>query len=263
MKIRNIFRTFMNEGPKGVVRKINRKLSITAKISSSRLFPERPVKSKYGVLLAPNWDDLTFRLCAFADYGPYLARYLADYPLPFAFLDIGANQGLYSLLAAKNPHCQRVHSFEPVKKTFDLLTKNIALNGLAETIAPHPFGISNIDAQVPIYVKEGHSGVASIRGQEGSHISGTIEIKSAASIAPLLPANLPIVIKIDVEGHEEEVIASIAEAGFAARVQAIFYEVDESWVSPRALENILRNIGFSSFEKVGEGTHYDVMAQRQ
>src|SRR5262249_6802707 len=56
------------------------------------------VTSSYGVRMKANWNDRTFQYCYFGTYGRTLANFLRRYERPFVFLDIGSNQGLYSLL---------------------------------------------------------------------------------------------------------------------------------------------------------------------
>jgi len=51
------------------------------------------------------------------------------------FFDVGANCGWFSLVAARRRPGLRVHSFEPVPQTFDLLVRNIELNGLKNITA--------------------------------------------------------------------------------------------------------------------------------
>ena len=47
-----------------------------------------------------------------------------------------------------------------------------------------------------------------------------------------------------------------------ARVEGIFYEVDDRWASAREIETLLRAAGFTRFAKYGRGHHYDVLATR-
>src|SRR3546814_160245 len=108
------------------------------------------VTARYGVRMRANWQDRTFRYCYYATYGRALSDYLAAQDRAFVFVDIGANQGLYSLLAAQNPRCAAAIAFEPVAATFALLRDNIALNGLTDRIQP-------VHAAVSL-----HSGMASI-----------------------------------------------------------------------------------------------------
>src|SRR3546814_14634080 len=94
------------------------------------------VTSRYGVKLRANWRDRTFQYCRAATYGRDLSGFLAAQDSPFAFVDIGANQGLYSLLAAGKPQCASVLAFEPVAATFAVLGDNIQPNGREEKYHP-------------------------------------------------------------------------------------------------------------------------------
>lgn len=235
------------------------KLRKTARMALSR----GAVRSDYGVLMTPNWGDATFEYCVLAEYGNVLSDLITAKAESFAFVDIGANQGLYSLVAAKNPRCVRALAYEPVARTFALLVQNIRLNGSDATVLPFNFGISTNEAEIAIFQNRQHSGKASLhRRDDNDQVEETISIKTARSIDQDLPAGLPLFIKIDVEGHEEAVLQSLAAAPFAARVTEVFYEVDEDWLDPASLETILRGIGFRQFEKHGSGRHYDVLATR-
>ena len=101
------------------------------------------VRSRYGVLLKSNWQDITFRMAYYALYQFHLSRFLTKINTPFIFLDIGANQGIFSLAAGKNLHCKKVLAFEPVSDIYNILKKNIAINKLEKTVIPHKVAISN------------------------------------------------------------------------------------------------------------------------
>lgn len=224
-----------------------------------------PVRSAYGVLMVPNWQDTTFRYCIFGTYGRDLADLLLGQAQDFVFVDIGANQGLYSLIAAQNPRCRTIIAFEPVPATHALLAANVALNGGAERTVLHPLAISDSVGEVTISVAAGHTGTASLAGRESAKPVGgnvTIATINAALLDPLLAGDLPMFVKIDVEGLEAVVIAELAKTAAIARVEAIFYEVDDRWASAGEIEALLRGAGFTRFAKYGRGHHYDVLATR-
>jgi FkbM family methyltransferase len=224
---------------------------------------DAPVRSAYGVLMVPNWQDTTFRYCIFGTYGRDLADLLLGYPEDFAFVDIGANQGLYSLIAAKSARCRRIIAFEPVPQTHARLAANVALNGGAERTVLHPLAIADSVGEVTINVADGHTGTASLAGRQGQ-AGGNVTLRTidAPLLDPLLAGDLPMFVKIDVEGLEEVVIAELAKTAAFARVAAIFYEVDERWASAGEIEARLREGGFARFAKYGRGHHYDVLATR-
>lgn len=66
------------------------------------------------------------------------------------FIDIGANQGEFSLFASNKLKNGRVISFEPVSYQFNLLTKNISLNNF-KNIEINKYGLSNEVGILPIY----------------------------------------------------------------------------------------------------------------
>ncbi|MEE4213104.1 MAG: FkbM family methyltransferase [Parvularcula sp.] len=221
-----------------------------------------PVTSHYGVLMAANWGDATFESCVLGVYGNFLSDRLKREGQPFVFVDIGSNQGLYSLIAAKQPRCTRAIALEPVGSTFALLKQNVELNRLDKKIVPLQFGISVKNGTFPIYLKADHSGVASLSQREDDFEVEHARIKTADAIKQYLPSELPIAIKIDVEGHEIEVAQSLVEAAYTDRISWIFCEVDERWIDPVKLIGIMEEIGMKRFQKVGSGIHYDLMACR-
>lgn len=223
---------------------------------------EAAVRSAYGVLMVPNWQDTTFRYCIFGTYGRDLAELLLAQRADFAFVDIGANQGLYSLIAAQNPKCRQIIAFEPVPATHARLAANVALNGGAERTVLHQLAIANSVGEVTISVAEGHTGTATLAGREAGKGNVTIHTIDAPLLDPLLAGALPLFVKIDVEGLEAVVIAELAKTASFARVAAIFYEVDDRWASAREIEALLRAAGFTRFAKYGRGHHYDVLASR-
>lgn len=225
---------------------------------------EAAVRSSYGVLMVPNWQDTTFRYCIFGTYGRDLADLLLGYAEDFVFVDIGANQGLYSLIAAQNPRCRRIIAFEPVPATHARLAANVALNGGEARTVLHPLAIADSAGEVTINVAADHTGTASLAGREGSSGSGCVTIRTidAPLVDPLLAGELPMFVKIDVEGLEAVVIAELAKTASFSRVAAIFYEVDDRWASAGEIETRLRASGFTRFAKYGRGHHYDVLATR-
>ncbi|MBS7555305.1 FkbM family methyltransferase [Ancylobacter dichloromethanicus] len=260
MSVADIIR---NDGFIGFIYKAQRKIRRVSLRGAHKILKSKAVRSDYGVLLAPNWDDVTFRMCLYKEYGTFFSDYLRGLDYKFTFIDIGANQGLYSLIAAQNPLCEQAISFEPVGKTFQLLTSNIAANGLADKIVALNCGLSSEDARVKIQLKPGHSGAASLHHTFGDGEGAEeIRLSTAAILEPYLASGLPLVVKIDTEGHEDVVIAELAKSRFADRVRSVFYEVDTAWVDPETLKVRLRGMGLSHFEQIGGGTHYDVLADR-
>lgn len=225
----------------------------------------RAGRTAYGVAMVDRWHDRTFVYCRGGIYGSFLANALQRRTDPFVFVDIGANQGLYSLIAARNPACRAAIAFEPVAATFAVLEQNIALNGAGERVRALKLAISNEAGVRRISVPAGHSGMASLCvGADPARPSAEegIETIRAAELEPLLAGALPLVVKVDVEGHEAIVIRELLSTAASARIQAIFYEIDTRWSEAEVIAAMLRQAGFARFRKVGAGHHFDVLAER-
>lgn len=232
----------------------------------SRSTPDRPgvFRSRYGVRMTGNWSDRTFRYCIFGTYGEDLAELLRSRTGPFQFIDIGANQGLYSLIAGQNPNCHQIVAFEPVPATFDLLRRNIALNGLEARAALHRLAIAAQAGQAQISLDDGHSGTASLSGKLTGLAGATISVDTvdAKTLDGILVNPLPAIVKVDVEGLEDVVIAELLKTSIAVSIEGMFYEVDERWSDPDKMAGLLQRAGFNRFTKIGRGHHYDVFAER-
>lgn len=238
-----------------------------------RLQREKPaeVMSPYGVMLKGNWLDKTFGYYMQGSYGVYYAHHLSDINEPFVFIDIGANQGLYSLIAAANQHCKKVYAFEPIAKTAALFRENINLNPGVD-IALHQLAIDSESSERSVLVDEHHTGKTSLRGQKRVEqgVPQTIQRVTHQQLNELIvpEPSLRVVIKIDVEGLEEKVMQELQQCRWFSQVSDIFYEVDENWLNTAAVEQALRQQGFQRWRKIGADArkkrrkHYDLHAWR-
>jgi FkbM family methyltransferase len=213
------------------------------------------VKSFYGPLMFENWKDVTFRFCIRGSYGTVFSDYLKNYTKPFCFIDIGANQGLYSLIAGNNENCLKVFAFEPVPTTAGILTNNIGANNLGRKSEVHAKAISNENACHKIYINLEHSGATSIdqvTSESQSSQAVDIETVNSSYLDELtIPKDVDIVIKVDVEGHERVVIEQLVQTNFLRDVSAIYYEYDTKIKDDmNAIEGLLRQNDFTSFFEV-------------
>ncbi len=222
--------------------------------------------SIYGVWLSDHWEDATFRFCANASYGFFYSDWIENLG-DSVFIDIGANQGLYSLIAAKNPRISKVYAFEPQPEVFERLCKNISRNA-AHRIQAFPFAVSDSAAERQMRVKEGHSGVATLRdesmsGEDFGHSVKIITVnKDFLNSEINVPEGTKIAIKIDTEGHEAEVLAELMRSGWWSQVFNIYYEVDERYIDHARILKALTDSGFSVAYRNGRKPHYDLMLQR-
>ena len=225
----------------------------------------RPVRTAYGVRMVPEWSDRTFAYCRYGTYGPYLADLIGAIDRPFVFLDVGANQGLFSLVAARHPLCRRVVALEPVAATYRALRANVAANGLGDRVVTVQRALSDRTGPGTMTVSASHSGVATL----GGHLAGTsgegsepVRLTRLDDLDPALFSDLPIFAKVDVEGHEATALRGLTESAQADRLMAVFFELDERWTDAEAVLDVLRGAGLDRVRTYGRGRHYDVLASR-
>ncbi len=130
-----------------------------------------------------------------------LSRWLRPGAVVF---DVGANFGYYSLnLASALNGKGHVYAFEPSKGSFSRLQENINLNNLQSKITASRLGLSESGGAAFLHHDPTNSGAATVSHKdEGETISiDTLDNFCRANKIPRVD-----VIKIDVEGHELQVI---------------------------------------------------------
>lgn len=263
--ISKIYRVWKTEGVNGLFVRLGNRFGVVYSLLQN--FGKSEVVSSYGVLMSKNWLDATFRFCITGAYGNFFFNYLEKQTELFVFLDIGANQGLYTLIANKNPNCTKVIAFEPVSSTFSLLEQNIRINDAVEKCFTVKKGLGEQANSLTIRIPKNHSGAATISAHLNDAstkcLEETIEIVSSDYLNELeISETENIIVKIDVEAQEESVLKALAESLIFEKIQALFYEINEVWVDPKKLEDFLIGRGFKYFQKIGSGKHYDVFASR-
>ncbi|MBL7848370.1 MAG: FkbM family methyltransferase [Cyclobacteriaceae bacterium] len=151
--------------------------------------------------------------------------------------DIGANTGIFSLVAkAVNPPAE-VYSFEPVERVYRKLKRNIEVNQF--NVVAEQLGVSNRTGSATIYdVPEDH--VYSVTINKNLNAEGRPVIPTTIQVTTLdhyvRARNLGAVnlMKIDVETHEPEVLEGALEMIRKSR-PAILVEVLTSEVADRLM----------------------------
>lgn len=115
----------------------------------------------HGKYLAMSLSDksITRILFIFREYEPAETKFVARQLSPgMTFIDIGANSGYYSLLAAQIVSQQgRVFAFEPNPSNVEILRTNIAANGL-ENVVAEELAISSRTGEVNLYLSSINEG---------------------------------------------------------------------------------------------------------
>lgn len=222
--------------------------------------PFRSCRSFYGVRMQKNMSDSTYRASMVGSYGTLLSRLLQEQREPFAFLDVGANQGLYSLLACENSRCVTAVSVEPNPYIFAYLVGNAALNPAARTkLLAVCAALSDSAGEVlSLAYSKRHSGAASLYGDTaGTETVRVISLDGAALNRMFADADVPLFVKIDVEGAEVLVLQQLAEAGLMDKATSLVIEINERYRHTASIREFLGRHGWIERQREGTDSLYD------
>src|SRR5688572_29281709 len=138
------------------------------------------------------------------------------------FLDVGANVGSYTVLAAGAVGAM-VTSVEPIPRTFVHLQRNISLNGLAGSVNACQNGVS--DAAGTLHFTEHLDTVNHVvsPGEDGP----TVEVP-VRTVDDLVGRDIPVLIKMDVEGYERQALLGARRTLANPRLVAVVMELNGS-----------------------------------
>jgi FkbM family methyltransferase len=181
------------------------------------------------------------------EYEPATTRYIAEHLGPGqVFLDIGANSGYFTLLAADRVGASgKVYAFEPNPPVFDALARHVALNGYGDRVRLFDFAASYVSSDnVPFFVSQSptNTGLSSlVIDSDGSqpHLSAsaTIVVKTRTIDAWLSESAVRRVTlaKIDVENAEEQVLTGMAAALRSGLIERLIVETPPGSAAHQAL----------------------------
>lgn len=136
----------------------------------------------------------------------YIRNHLKNLSDPILF-DVGANVGNYSILLREVfGNKAKIYSFEPSHKTFHKLSLNVGGKNL------YNFGFGSENKKVNLYSNPNKSGLASVYERNLEHVnlslkdSEEVEIITLDSFCKEHDIKHIDFLKIDVEGHELEVL---------------------------------------------------------
>ena len=133
-------------------------------------------------------------------------------------IDVGANTGIYSMLAKTNNNQANVLAVEPIDYNFKVLKSNINLNNYS--VFTEKVALSNVNGEAKMFMfKDRLNYMTSVNENRYIHNPHVIEGKEIIeTIVPLVRFEVLFeryqfngidLMKIDVEGHEIEVLSSL------------------------------------------------------
>lgn len=225
-------------------------------ISGAHIRHSSLIRSNYGVWLNKREGDITYERCLRADYINGLEAILRGIRSETTFIDIGANIGVFSLIAEKNPKITSILAFEPSHESYSFMKLNIIGNS-ATKVTAFPYAIGPKSGSMPLSIHNGHSG----RSRVGEAATGKVEMiqmmNSDKLESVLSDIRNPVFLKIDVEGYEIEVIKTLMKTSKFSYVRKIHLEFDTKLGDVKGVEELLRSGNFDEQERWGDSHHWD------
>ncbi len=152
-----------------------------------------------------------------------------------AMLDIGANIGNHTLFFMKECGASFSYCFEPIKKVFDILSKNIFINELRDKTCLYNFAVGETEGKADIVsFHSDNLGGTCLKKQDDGQIRvfsiDSLDIKEDVAF-----------VKIDVEGFELNVILGMREF-LKKKHPIIFIEIRDGFLD--RINDILVTMGY-------------------
>jgi FkbM family methyltransferase len=208
--------------------------------SPSEMFVKTSIDGCTMLFAAPN--DLTaWRATSLASKEPDTVAWIGGFAAGDVLVDVGANVGSYTVLAAKW-RGTRVFAFEPEAQNYGLLNRNIAVNGIGDLATAYCVALSDHAGYDRLFLSNGVAGSSchslgesvdhNNRPREAGYaqgcVSATLDELVGAGVLPV-----PNHVKVDVDGIEPKVIAGASRTLADPAVRSVLIEIntalDDHW----------------------------------
>ena len=162
----------------------------------------------------------------------FLREYIKSGMLVF---DIGANIGEYSRYILGVDSSVKIHCFEPVKETYDKLVENLRDEIITQKVISNNLGLSNENKTEEIFIYGSLAGSNSLYYNKKYVINSVPVMKQVICLSTLdeYVSNSGIkkidLLKIDVEGHELNVLQGARESLKKNIIKCIQFEYGDFW----------------------------------
>lgn len=206
------------------------------------------------IVLNPE-DPVISGSLAFGVYEPYeLELFRKETSVGVTVIDIGANIGLYSTIAAHRVgHTGRVIAFEPEPHNYALLQQTIHKNNFT-TISAFPMAVADTPGTLTLNVFDSNKGKHSLvkDNADDKGFSKTIKVETVV-LDTFLAAKGGIqadIIKMDIEGAESLALRGMSEA--LSHCKVLFFEFTPTSIKkvgddPTTILTTLKSYGFTLF----------------
>jgi FkbM family methyltransferase len=190
---------------------------------------ENPTRTRRGFRLYTLPGDLTSDwIKLHGEHETGTERFIMDHLITgCAFLDVGANIGYFSLLAALAGG-STVVAFEPQRQVADLLRQSVAHNHAEEQVRVECIALSDMAGSMRMTSCPGNTGHSQLAAPDGiGPLSSLVEVVVLDDWLEAHPVGRVSVCKIDTEGAEARILKGMAKLLKRDRPAIVIEVIDE------------------------------------
>jgi FkbM family methyltransferase len=171
------------------------------------------------------------------------------------FVDVGANFGWFTLLAASKVGSEgKVFAIEANPETFDLLTSNVELNGFSGRVTSLRKAAWHERAELDFHVMRKHKGSASLRGEVRASARAfhddteTLRVEAMTVDDMIGDDTFAHIVKVDAEGAEPNVLRGMQRLIGRNKDLCVSVEFAASWYPDGGAKRFLEEIEDYGFQ---------------
>ena len=143
------------------------------------------------------------------------------------FADIGANIGVYTVLASKNAGAA-VIAIEPIPSTIKKLRENIKLNHISDSVTLLPYVVGSGKEPPSVWFTQNLDTINHVAGVDELIDRKLMVEISVKKIDNLLAEKKPVILKIDIEGFEWPALNGAIKLLSSGSVKGLIIELNGS-----------------------------------
>ena len=210
------------------------------------------IRRSNGAVFLLNYRNFVDRQLAFygdfeADRRCYLFSRIGESGCDL-FLDVGANIGIYSVLAAKIGLADRIVAFEPDVRNRVQMETNLLMNGLLSKVEVVAKAVSMKTGSIEFLpMPDTITGKSKVGGGVGAILVETVRLDDF-----LNASGLRVFVKMDIEGHELEAIKGMERL---LAENKVFMQVECFVENTLSLDQAMLKLGMKRRHQMGDD-HY-------
>jgi len=175
--------------------------------------------------------------------------------------DVGANVGDWTcalLEQAVDLVTLDVHAFEPCSGTYDILLNRVGMLSVSANVVPVRKGCSSSSGPGALHVVGVGAGTNSLTSAETTDTIEQVELISTDDYCLIVNLDHVSLLKIDVEGHDIEVIKGAARMLKQQNIEVLQFEYNRRWIFNGAFLRDVFNVLSPWGYRIGKVTPYGV-----